>query len=147
MSHCSRLRLLTGAVLLFLLPAACTNSDAPSGAKKVFPVRGKVLVQNQPAVGAFVLFVPVNEAAGATDPRPRAYVEADGTFHIETYGSKDGAPNGDYFVSITWPQMVDGREDGPDRLRGRYADAAKSGLRATVKDGPTELETFDLLPK
>jgi hypothetical protein len=147
MSRRPRRRLLGVVTLLFLLTGACSQSDAPPGAKKVFPVRGKVLVQGQPAVGAFVLFVPVNEAAGAAEARPRAYVEADGTFHIETYGSRDGAPPGEYRVSITWLQMVDGREEGPDRLRGRFADAAKSGLKATVKDGPTELDTYDLLPR
>lgn len=135
------------ALLAFLISGACSKSGPTGSQKKVFLVRGKVLVGGQPAPGAFVLFVPVNEVKGSAEPRPRAYVQADGTFDLETYGAKDGAPAGDYLVSITWSQMADGRDDGEDRLRDRFSNAAKSGLTAKVTEGPNELPTFNLLPK
>ena len=107
--------------------------------KPVHPVKGSVTVAGQPAVGAFVLFTPVNEVPDATDPRPRAEVEPDGSFAVSTYGSRDGAPAGEYIVTIKWTDR-----DEPDRLQGRYADATTSTLRANIKEGSNELPPFKL---
>jgi hypothetical protein len=111
----------------------------------VHPVKGKVLVQGKPAKKAFVLFVPVKEPAEAPDPRPRAEVGDDGTFQLSTYGENDGAPAGDYSVSINWPGGVlpDGREEPADKLQGRY-EITNTKLRASVKEGPNELAPFQL---
>jgi hypothetical protein len=111
----------------------------------VHPVRGKVLVGGKPAATALILFIPVNEPAQPTNPRPRAEVAEDGTFVLSTYDAEDGAPAGDYIVSVTWPGGVlpDGREEPPDKLLGRY-DGKRSKLRATVKEGPNELPPFNL---
>jgi len=103
-------------------------------------VRGQVFVQEKPAAGAFVSFVPVNESAENKDARPRAYVEKDGSFTLGTYGDKDGAPAGDYYVLVVWT----GGEDPEDRLKGRYSDPKKSDLKVTVKEGPNELKPFML---
>lgn len=107
----------------------------------VFPVSGRIYVQDKPAEGAFVVFVPENEAA-AKHPRPHATVEKDGSFALRTYGERDGAPAGKYIVSVIWPLMVDGREEG-DRLQGRYGEK-KSKVFATVNAGPNDLEPFKL---
>ncbi len=104
------------------------------------PVRGKLFVQDKPAVGAFVLFFPVHEPAEAKDPRPRAEVDADGSFQLSTYDANDGAPAGEYIVTVTWP----GQEDQEDKLSGRYSDPAKSRLRGTVKEGSNELPAIRL---
>lgn len=112
----------------------------------VHPVRGRVLVNGQPASRALVLFIPVNEPAQPKDPRPRAEVGDDGTFVLSTYDAEDGAPAGEYVVTVTWPGGVlpDGREEPADKLLGRYDGRAKSKLRATVKAGPNELPPFKL---
>jgi len=120
-----------------LLAASCSS---PAGDQKpVFPVRGQVFYQDKPAAGAFILFVPVNEPAEPKDPRPRATVEKDGSFALSTYGDKDGAPAGEYIVTVTWP----GPEQD-DRLQGHYADKGKKLLRATVKEAPNDLPVFKL---
>lgn len=125
--------------LLIFMGGAC--SSAPQEDRKpVFPTRGQVFVGGQPAESAFVLFTPVNEPAEAKDPRPRAEVEKDGSFALSTYGDKDGAPAGEYIVTVTWPD----KEEQADRLLGRYSDAARSALRATVKEGSNELPPFQL---
>ena len=99
------------------------------------------MVNGKPAVGAFVLFIPALESANSPDPRPRATVGDDGSFRLSTYGTEDGAPAGDYLVTVTWP--LDGRDD-EDKLRGRYAEPGRSKLKATVKEGPTEVPPFRL---
>jgi hypothetical protein len=129
------------AVSCLLAGVASCGSEASKPGKPVFPVRGQVLVNDKPAAGAVVVFIPVNEPAPPTDPRPGATVEEDGSYSLSTYGDKDGAPAGDYFVVVTWP--VDGRDD-EDRLRGRYGDPGQPRLKATVKGGPTEVPPFRL---
>jgi hypothetical protein len=138
-------RRLAFVLLAALAAGACTSQGTDRG-KPVQPVRGKVFVQKVPAAGVFVLFVPVNEPANPTEPRPRAEVKDDGSFTLSTYGDGDGAPAGEYIVVVTWPGKVlpDGREEPPDKLFGRYADAQRSKLRATVKDGKNELDPFQL---
>lgn len=127
--------------LLSLVPTGISCSSSKSADRKpVHPVRGQVFVKDKPAVGAFVLFVPVNEPAEPKDPRPRAEVDQDGSFTLSTYDGNDGAPIGDYLVSIVWP----GEEDVDDKLLGRYGDAKTSNLRATVKEGPNDLPAFRL---
>lgn len=138
--HLRRYRWLLAVVAVGLSVVACAKKQPQEVRKPVHPVRGKVMVQGKPAVTAFVLLIPVKEPAESPDPRPRAEVEADGSFALSTYGEKDGAPAGDYNVSISWPD----RESGSDRLQGRYANAAAPKLKATVKEGPNELPAFDL---
>jgi len=108
--------------------------------KPVHPVKGKLTVSGKPAVGAFVLFTPVNEPADAPDPRPRANVEEDGSFSLSTYGENDGAPVGDYIVTVSWEDP----DTHDDKLKGRYSDPATSKLRAKVIEGQNELPPFQL---
>jgi hypothetical protein len=130
---------------LALSGAGCTSSSTDSK-KPVHPVRGKILVGDKPAAGAFILFVPLNEPAQSPEPRPRATADEDGSFALSTYGDKDGAPAGDYIVLVTWPGKVlaDGREEPEDKLLGRYNNAARPALKATVIAGKNDLPTFQL---
>jgi hypothetical protein len=137
--------LVIALVLLGVL--GCSSAPVTDGTRKpVHRVRGKMLVGGQPAKGAFVLLVPVNEPAEPADPRPRAEVRDDGSFAISTYGVEDGAPVGEYIVTVTWPGGVlpDGREEPPDKLLGKFSSPTKSKLRATVKEGANELTPYDL---
>jgi hypothetical protein len=131
---------LCAATLLVLIAVlGCKSGQVAEKRKPVFPVRGKVLVQGKPAAGANVFFVPVDEPATPTDPRPRGEVREDGSFELGMYGAKDGAPAGEYLVIVLWEG-----EGGYDRLKGQYSDPTKSKLRVTVKEGTNELPPFQL---
>jgi len=104
-------------------------------------------VQGKPAAGATVTLYPATP--GGEKPRafPSAVVQPDGSFRVTTFSAYDGAPPGDYGVAVTWSDEV--RSDGdalstPDRLQGRYADPATSGLKAMIKPGKNELKRFEL---
>jgi hypothetical protein len=111
-------------------------------------VQGQLLVKGQPAAGALVILQP----QGGGNPQewaagfPRAQVAADGSFDVETYGEKDGAPAGDYVVLVSWTSVDPQNEEAstPDRLGGRYSDASTSPLRAKVESRPTELAPIKL---
>jgi hypothetical protein len=115
--------------------------------KPVFPVRGKVFLDGKPAAGATVFFYPVE-----TDPEalaPYGVADAGGSFTLTTYRTFDGAPAGEYVVTVRCPgpPQRPGDERGPDRLKGRYADPKTSELRATLERKPNEVPTFELASK
>jgi hypothetical protein len=108
--------------------------------KPTHPVKGTVLFDGVPAGGATIAFHP------ATGPgRADAIVEADGSFVLSSYGRFDGAPVGDYTVTVVkGPGFVD--EDTTPAANGlpsKYADAKSTPLRATVKEGTNDF-TFEL---
>ncbi len=135
----SRLTVLALFAALLLSVGACGGPSNQGNRKPVHPVHGQLLVGGKPASGALVFFVPVNEPAEPTDPRPRATVSSDGSFDVSMYADKDGAPVGEYSVIVMWEG-----EGGYDKLKGQYSDPAKSKLRVTVKEGKNDLPPFQL---
>jgi hypothetical protein len=118
---------------------SCASGDR----KPVFPVRGQVFFQDKPAAGALVLFHPVNDP----DPqaaRPRGWVDPDGSFALSTYAANDGAPAGDYVVTIDWRQALPGRGDSPSLLPPQYSTPASSPLRVTVREETNDLSPFPI---
>jgi hypothetical protein len=118
---------------------------------EVFPSHGKILVNGQPADGARVVFYPkVTEIDGKPAPSPAATTDAAGEYHLESYDPEDGAPAGEYSVTVVWPEPPPpnaealGTFDLKDRLSSRFADPTKSGLTAKIEDGGGEIPTFDL---
>ena len=137
-------------VLFFLLlPVALAGFGCGSKEqrKPVYPVQGKVFVGGKPAEKASVIFHPLNDS----DPnalRPTGEVGPDGSFKLSTYTAGDGAPAGDYAVTVSWYEgssAIGGDADsGPDRLGGRYANPQTSGLHAQVREGSNEVPPFHL---
>jgi len=124
-----------------LCSGSCTRSD---GRVPVYPVRGHVFVGQKPATKALVVFHPV----GADDPqalRPYGHVGTDGTFRLTTYEADDGAPAGEYLVSVVW-LAPGGGEDPPDQLKGRYRNPSASSLKATILAQTNEMAPFRLTP-
>lgn len=135
-----RVRFTASAAVVALL-VGCGSSDRLA----VHPVRGEVKVNGLPAAGARVFFHSATDPGNPRGLHPVAVVEPDGTFHLTTYLAKDGAPAGDYVVTVTWPLSAGGDDEGAgDRLKGAYASPTKSTLRATVKAGTNVLEPFVL---
>lgn len=112
----------------------------------MYPVSGQVSVNGERAIGAHVTFLRVGE----TDPNaitPYAIVEGDGWFRPSTIDSFDGAPAGEYIVTVTWPTttLVGGEEiEGEDRLQGRYATRERPAAKVVVTEGENELPPFEL---
>lgn len=132
-------------VVLPLMAASCSKNVKTEG-KPVHPVRGQLFVGEKAPAGAFILLIPVNEPADSPVPRPRATVASDGSFQISTFGENDGAPAGEYLVTVTWPGGVlpDGREEPEDKLLGRYANPSQPAARVTIREGANELEVMRL---
>ena len=127
--------------------AACAGvTFAGCGTKgpELHPVKGTVLVNKKAAAHATVVLHPVSPATPDT-PKPRGKVNADGSFSLTTHTEGDGAPEGEYRVTVEqW--LAGARADDPpaNRLPAKYADPTTSGLTATVAAGTTELKTIEI---
>ncbi len=73
------------------------------------------------------------------------HVDATGKFTISPYSDGDGAPAGEFGVSVIWIEMVGLSKSGDDRLQGRYANPANSEIpEVNVVDGPVTIPKIDL---
>lgn len=104
--------------------------------KKPHPAGGFVYVDGTPAPGALVTFV--GDKGPAKGVTASGVVAGDGSFKLTTYIGFDGAPEGEYKVSVAW------REAGKSLIPIRYNAADKSGLRAEVKAGMSNRVVLEL---
>ena len=121
-----------------IVPTGCS-----SGRPAVYPVQGQVRWKSQIPVGAQVVFHPV----GKSDKdviRPTGQIDRDGKFTLTTYAASDGAPAGEYDVTVEW--WVSPGRDLPavNKLPAKYARPASSQLHVTVAQGSNSLQTFEL---
>lgn len=121
-----------------------------SNQRKVYPVHGKVLVDGKPAEGAIVALY-AQDTSEPLEVAPRGHVKADGSFAVSTFGKEDGAPAGEYKVTVLWlppdarEQMMSGRF--PNKLPAAYGDPKTSGLSVQVKPARNEVPPFELTLK
>jgi hypothetical protein len=123
-----------GAFVALAAVVVLGTATGCSGQKAVYPVHGVVLDgKNKPAKGAVVVFHPT--AGDAQDCRPVGTVDDNGEFVLTTYQSGDGAPAGDYVVTLVRPapRRTPLDREGGDLLQGRFADPAASKITVTVE--------------
>jgi hypothetical protein len=107
----------------------------------LFPAKGSVLFRGEPASGVVVRLHPL----APPDPStlfPAAKTGADGSFELTTYENNDGAPPGEYAVTIRWEENTAVEGELVDRLKGRYANPKKSPWHIRVEKGLNELQPF-----
>ncbi len=111
----------------------------------VYRTQGRLLTEKgEPAAGATVSFHPIGRAE-ALPFVPHGQAGADGAFELTSYALGDGAPSGEYAVTITWrTNSAEGDPIGPDRLKGKYADPKKPLAQVSVRAGENKLEPFHL---
>ena len=138
------------ALALMLLPAvlALGCSKGPTLQR----VRGKLVVDGQPAAGASLLFFTPGQKGGTM---PSATVGPDGGFEIITNG-KPGVMTGSYNVTAIWPDPakaeeamkdLSGKADPPDLLGGKFSIPDTSPLKAEIGSGTKELPPFEISTK
>jgi hypothetical protein len=134
--------------------AGCSKHGPPpiKGTKlAVFPVKGKLMMDGKPMVLAAIIFNPVTKfPKGSAQLQPRATADENGDFTVSTYGNGDGAPAGDYKITISWKGaeavgLTDGgRGELEEKAPEAYQTARTSKIRIKVKEEPNTLPTWDL---
>jgi hypothetical protein len=130
----------------FLVTAGgmCTLAAGCSGSKQtpVYPVRGQVLLNGKPLSQAIVTFH--HQGSGPDAPAPSAQTDSEGRYTLTSYQNGDGAPEGEYAVSLVCfrtRELRKGSDEDTARniVPARYANAATSRLTAKVAAGKNEL--------
>ncbi len=126
------------------LAAACTGCG--DGRPEVYPVEGQVFAGARPAARGTITFHP---AGGTAEQyRPTGRIDEQGKFKLTTFKEGDGAPAGEYRVTVVWylATRQSAQEDPVpvNYLPPRYASAETSPLRATVGKGTNTIEPFRL---
>ncbi len=121
--------------------AGCGSSQS-NDRLPVFPAVGKLVYDGRPLAGAFVVLHPKSAANGKTAPRPHAQAAADGSFTLTSYESSDGAPAGNYTVTVELRPLVKHGGDitaGPNTLPPKYSRAETSPLIVQIAEGRNDL--------
>ncbi|HMF20068.1 MAG TPA: tetratricopeptide repeat protein [Gemmataceae bacterium] len=121
-------------LVYLLLPAGLFGK---SDRVEVFPVQGKADLDGKPIPEASIFLHPVGVKNPAF-PRPRGIVQADGTFVLGTYRKDDGAPPGEYKVSVQLLKQTAGQLLPKNHLPVQYADAETSSLTIHIEQGENQ---------
>lgn len=94
-----------------------------------------------------MVFHPLTVAAEKS-PQPIGHTDAAGRFVMTTLNPGDGAPEGEYAITVELrqPQQI-GEEivrDGPNLLEAKYANPKESPLRYKVVPGKNEVPEIRL---
>lgn len=138
-----------------VLAAAClVVVGCEPGKPAAVPAGGKVMFKKTtPAAGALVVFHPTDPAVEKTiGGKPFATVKEDGTFTLTSYAEGDGAPEGEYGVTVDW--RVKGKETGfsigdsgsagTPKLKPKYSNPQQPFTKVTVKKGEPNQFTFEV---
>ncbi len=127
-------------------PATEEEGVPTKNRKPVFVVRGKVILDGKPLPDALVaLHAPDPKDAKKLKRVSDGLTEPDGTYLLSTYHAGDGAPAGEYTVTIARdspPEHIKDRPT-PEQLPARYSSPARSELKVQINEGPNQFD-FDL---
>ncbi len=138
-----------GAVVLALL--SLTSCGDGRNFPKAYAVKGKVLINGQPAPDCQVQLHRTSTDDLSMPVTPQAVTDKNGQFRITSYHLNDGAPEGEYVVTIERRErsgLMKQDFDGPDELAGAYGKIEKTkslkGFVIQVGRQPLELPPFEL---
>lgn len=107
------------------------------------PVTGKLMMNGKPLENCQILFTMQKPPAGIRNLYADGVSAADGTFTISTYTNSDGAPIGEYAVTVV-PNLrrpgglVVAEKDVP-KLPAKYAKAETTPLKVTIKESGNQI--------
>jgi len=120
-----------------VLVAGCSGGEPRA---PVFPASGKVSFAGEAPRGAFVVLHPSQK--DDKTPLPSAEVKDDGSFTLTTYDGGDGAPAGDYAVTIQWYKLVGKGSEvkaGPNVIPPQYSKPETSPWKVSISSARNEL--------
>jgi hypothetical protein len=121
----------------------CSDSGPPRAA--TYPVSTSITYQGKPIPGAFVALHPKEPLADV--PTPRANIGKEGDLKVTTYDTADGAPAGEYVLTIEWYKPIKQGADvvaGPNVIPRKYASPKTSPVVIKVAEGTTEIPPIKL---
>jgi hypothetical protein len=114
----------------------------------VHRAQGKAEFDGAAIPNAVICLYPVELKLKDCAP-PQGTVKPDGTFVLGTYGKDDGAPAGEYKVTVQWFEKLDFKDLELGRkpknlLPPKYASAETSGLIVRIEKGENHIPAIML---
>ena len=108
----------------------------------VFQTTGTVTLDGKPLLGATVSFHSLNKTTMKYAHVCDSLTDADGKYRMSTYTAFDGAPVGDYKVTVvfTGKGYYDGEVPEKTLIPAKYAKPETSGLNVTTKDSANDVK-------
>ena len=119
----------------------------------VFPTSGKILYQGKPLAGIILIFHPADENQKI---KSQATTGDDGKFVATTFKTADGAPEGDYTITLTVSSNESdsaredaaierkSRKEGQVRFPPKYQNPATSSLKVKVTKNQPDLGILEI---
>ena len=119
----------------------------------VFPVAGKILYQGKPLARVILLFHSMNVNQKI---KSQATTDDDGKFVATTFKTADGAPEGDYIITLVVPSNESDstredaaierrfRKEGPVRFPSKYQNPTTSPLKVKVTKNQPDLGILEI---
>lgn len=126
-------------IVAFLLGyiAGCGKPPADAPSVPIHPVSGIVTLDAKPIEGARLALISL-QGQQPGDITPNGISDAEGKFQVSTYTVADGAPDGAYAITVSWPEIRNAGssepEYGRERLPKRYQIPEQSGFVVTVNE-------------
>lgn len=140
--------LLCCAIISF---AGCRKTSDQRNWLQTHPTAGKISINGKSANGAIVRLFPVAPQPETVSPViPSGVVREDGSFELTSYEIGDGAPEGEYRVTVEWPDpkllspQLSMIQDPPDRLKNRFTNPERSTIKVRITAGKNQLEPIVL---
>lgn len=130
-------------LLMAVATGACVGCGGEDWQAQTHPAHGRITINGEPPQGAVVELHSAGEQADVRNSRPWAVVQEDGSYTLTTYATGDGAPAGDYVLTIKWPPDVS-KPSLADRLGNAYSNPERSQWKATVSEGENELPPVEI---
>lgn len=98
------------------------------------PTQGKITFDGKPVSDVRVVLHPLDAKAGGA-VRPEALTAGNGTFIFTTYARNDGAPAGEYAVTVVRVPPMGDEKLADSALPERYGKPETTDLRAKIQEG------------
>lgn len=133
------------AIAILSFVTGCFNSKLTP--PKTVPVSGSITYKGKPAPGVRVKFHPQFNI-GKLEFIPYGETGPDGRYVLNTGLPGNGAPKGEYLVSLEMPYIdadpQDGLETELDRLKGAYSDPYKNEWTVILDEGENLLDPIQI---
>ncbi|MDZ4659795.1 MAG: BON domain-containing protein [Bythopirellula sp.] len=129
--------------LAVLLAVGC--GEAALEKLPVYPAKGSITFKGKPIPGAMITLHPTTPVENV--PNPQANVSKDGTFSIRTYGAEEGAPEGDYKLTVLWYKPIVNGPDftsGPNVIPQKFTKPETTSIEIKIAAGKNDLPTIQL---
>ncbi len=137
--HSSRLLEALLTILLTTSLAGC-GSDWKS---RTYPTSGFARINGEIPEGAMIILHGIKQKPDVRNSTPWGVVNSTGQYKLTTYEFYDGAPIGEYAVTLCW--KWDNKDPhSPDRLNNAFFTPDKSVATVTIQKGSNELPPIEL---